>query len=128
MPRRYPRREFHARPVRSFGRPDYLLWIAVADLDAYERLLMDHLAGLPGIARTNSQFTIKTIKGIGAEQRSHVRAAGGHRAEPVLDLCNVRPAAPQRGYTIRNGNGSPGAVADASEPSSSGSRGIGHRA
>jgi DNA-binding Lrp family transcriptional regulator len=48
---------------RMFGRPDYLLWIAVADLDAYERLLMDHLAGLSGVARTNSQFTMKTIKG-----------------------------------------------------------------
>jgi DNA-binding Lrp family transcriptional regulator len=48
---------------RMHGRPDYLLWIAVADLNAYERLYMARLAGLPGVARTNSQFTMKTIKG-----------------------------------------------------------------
>jgi Lrp/AsnC family leucine-responsive transcriptional regulator len=48
---------------RMFGRPDYLLWIAVRDLHAYERLYMDHLAGLPGVARTNSQFTMKTVTG-----------------------------------------------------------------
>jgi DNA-binding Lrp family transcriptional regulator len=48
---------------RMFGRPDYLLWIAVADVDSYERLLMDHIVGLPGVGRTNSQFTMKTVKG-----------------------------------------------------------------
>ncbi len=47
---------------RMFGSPDYVLWIAVADLDAYERLYMARLTGLPGVARTNSQFTMKTIK------------------------------------------------------------------
>jgi Lrp/AsnC family transcriptional regulator, leucine-responsive regulatory protein len=47
---------------RMFGRPDYLLWIAVADLDAYERLYTVKLTDLPGVARTNSQFTMKTIK------------------------------------------------------------------
>jgi len=47
---------------RMFGRPDYLLWIAVADLEAYERLYMAQLTALPGVARTNSQFTMKTIK------------------------------------------------------------------
>jgi DNA-binding Lrp family transcriptional regulator len=48
---------------RMFGRPDYLLWIAVTDQDAYERVLIDRLADLPGVGRTNSQFTMKTIKG-----------------------------------------------------------------
>jgi DNA-binding Lrp family transcriptional regulator len=48
---------------RMFGRPDYLLSIAVADVEAYERLLMDHLVGLPGVGRSNSQFTMKTVKG-----------------------------------------------------------------
>lgn len=48
---------------RMFGRPDYLLWIEVADLDAYERLYMKNLVNLPGVARTNSQFTMKIIKG-----------------------------------------------------------------
>jgi Lrp/AsnC family leucine-responsive transcriptional regulator len=47
---------------RMFGHRDYLLWIATADLEAYERLYMARLVGLPGVARTNSQFTMKTVK------------------------------------------------------------------
>ena len=47
---------------RMFGQPDYLLWIATADLGAYERLYMTTLTNLPSVARTNSQFTMKTIK------------------------------------------------------------------
>lgn len=47
---------------RMFGHPDYLIWIASADLDAYEQLYMAKLTNLPGVARTNSQFTMKTIK------------------------------------------------------------------
>ncbi len=50
---------------RMFGDPDYLLWVAVADLDAYERLYMSKLVGLPGVARTVSQLTLKTIKSRG---------------------------------------------------------------
>src|SRR5215218_1685474 len=47
---------------RMFGDPDYLLWIATADLAAYERLYMSKLVGLPGVARTVSQLTMKTVK------------------------------------------------------------------
>ena len=47
---------------RMFGHPDYLLWLATTDLDAYERLYMAKLTDLPGVARTNSQFTMKTVK------------------------------------------------------------------
>ena len=47
---------------RMFGFPDYLMRVAVADQDAYEAFYMDQLAGLPGVARLNSQFTMKTIK------------------------------------------------------------------
>ena len=47
---------------RMFGDPDYLLWVAVADLEAYESLYMTKLVGLPGVARTVSQLTMKTIK------------------------------------------------------------------
>lgn len=47
---------------RMFGTPDYLLWVAVADLDAFERLYMERLVGLPGVARTNSQFTMRVVK------------------------------------------------------------------
>jgi Lrp/AsnC family leucine-responsive transcriptional regulator len=47
---------------RMFGDPDYLLWVAAADLEAYERLYMESIVGLPGVARTVSQLTLKTIK------------------------------------------------------------------
>jgi Lrp/AsnC family transcriptional regulator, leucine-responsive regulatory protein len=47
---------------RMFGHPDYLLWVATADLEAYERLYMAKLTNLPGVARTNSQFTMKSVK------------------------------------------------------------------
>jgi Lrp/AsnC family transcriptional regulator, leucine-responsive regulatory protein len=47
---------------RMFGDPDYLLWIAAADLTAYEQLYMSKLVGLPGVARTVSQLTMKTVK------------------------------------------------------------------
>jgi DNA-binding Lrp family transcriptional regulator len=47
---------------RMFGTPDYLLRVAVADQAAYERFYMNHLADLPGVARLNSQFTMKAVK------------------------------------------------------------------
>jgi DNA-binding Lrp family transcriptional regulator len=47
---------------RMFGQPDYLLSVAVADLEAYERLYAQRLTDLPGVARTNSQFTMKVVK------------------------------------------------------------------
>jgi Lrp/AsnC family transcriptional regulator, leucine-responsive regulatory protein len=50
---------------RMFGQPDYLIWIATADLDSYERLYMAQLTDLPGVARTHSQFTMKTVKASG---------------------------------------------------------------
>lgn len=47
---------------RMFGDPDYVLWVAVADVEAYERFYMDSLTDLPGVARMNSQFTMKVVK------------------------------------------------------------------
>ena len=47
---------------RMFGTPDYLVRVAVADQDAYEAFYMSRLAELPGLARVNSQFTMKTVK------------------------------------------------------------------
>jgi DNA-binding Lrp family transcriptional regulator len=47
---------------RMFGLPDYLIRVAVADLQAYETFNMGKLADLPGVSRLNSQFTMKTIK------------------------------------------------------------------
>src|SRR5215469_15058159 len=48
---------------RMFGQPDYLMWIATASLADYERRYMAKLTDLPGVARTNSQFTMKVVKG-----------------------------------------------------------------
>ena len=45
-----------------FGIPDYIIRVAVADADAYERFYMTELAELPGVARVNSQFTMKLVK------------------------------------------------------------------
>jgi DNA-binding Lrp family transcriptional regulator len=47
---------------RMFGIPDYLVRVAVADAAAYEAFYMNELAGLPGLARVNSQFAMKTVK------------------------------------------------------------------
>lgn len=47
---------------RMFGDPDYLLWVAVENLAAYEDLYMTKLVALPGVARTVSQLTMKTVK------------------------------------------------------------------
>lgn len=47
---------------RLFGQPDYLLWVAVADLPAYAQVYMTTLTRLPGVARTNTQFPMKRVK------------------------------------------------------------------
>jgi DNA-binding Lrp family transcriptional regulator len=51
---------------RMFGDPDYVIRVAVADVEAYERFLIDTFADLPGMARMTSQFAMKTIKAAGA--------------------------------------------------------------
>jgi DNA-binding Lrp family transcriptional regulator len=51
---------------RMFGLPDYVVRVAVADQAAYEAFYMNQLAELPGLARVNSQFTMKTVKPGGA--------------------------------------------------------------
>ncbi len=51
---------------RMFGLPDYVVRVAVADQEAYEAFYMNRLAELPGLARVNSQFTMKTVKAAGA--------------------------------------------------------------
>src|SRR5699024_4144883 len=47
---------------RMFGLPDYIVRVAVADQEAYETFYMTRLAELPGLARVNSQFTMKMVK------------------------------------------------------------------
>lgn len=51
-----------AREVKPVGVPDYIIRVAVADQDAYEAFYMNKLAELPGLARINSQFTMKMVK------------------------------------------------------------------
>ena len=51
---------------RMFGVPDYVIRVAVTDPSAYEAFYMGKLAELPGLARVNSQFTMKTVKRGGA--------------------------------------------------------------
>jgi len=47
---------------RMFGDPDYVIWVATTDADTYERFYMTQLTNLPGVARMNSQMTMKTVK------------------------------------------------------------------
>ncbi|MGW6914145.1 Lrp/AsnC family transcriptional regulator [Kitasatospora sp. NPDC054939] len=47
---------------RLFGSPGCLLRIAVADLQAYERLWIERLTSLSGVTEVNSQIIMKRIK------------------------------------------------------------------
>ena len=44
------------------GDADYLLRVVVADLEAYERFLLDHLTRIPGVANIRSSFALKQVK------------------------------------------------------------------
>jgi DNA-binding Lrp family transcriptional regulator len=46
---------------RLFGDPDYLVRVATADLDAYQRLRDEKLATLPGVRRLTSTIVMKRI-------------------------------------------------------------------
>ncbi len=48
---------------RLFGKPDYLVHVAVADVDAFEAFRMSELIGLPAVARATSHQTMKRLKG-----------------------------------------------------------------
>ncbi|MFF2318808.1 Lrp/AsnC ligand binding domain-containing protein [Arthrobacter sp. NPDC058097] len=47
---------------RLFGSPDYFVRVAVADLEAYEEFLSNHVLAIRGIQKVSSRFTMKTIK------------------------------------------------------------------
>lgn len=47
------------------GEVDFVLKVAVKDLAAYERFLLDRLNRVPGIARTNSIFILSSSKSEG---------------------------------------------------------------
>ena len=44
------------------GDADYMLRVVVADLEAYERFLMDHLTRVPAVANIRSSFALKRVK------------------------------------------------------------------
>ncbi len=44
------------------GEVDFILKVAVKDIAAYERFLLDQLNRIPGIARTNSIFVLSSSK------------------------------------------------------------------
>lgn len=46
---------------RMFGAPDYHARVAVKDLSAYEQFLTNDLMTLPGLARLQSRFPMKTL-------------------------------------------------------------------
>ena len=43
------------------GDSDYLLRVVAADLDAYQRFLLDHLTLVPGVANIRSSFALQQI-------------------------------------------------------------------
>ena len=43
------------------GESDYLLRVVVADLEAYERFIVEHLTRVPGIANIKSSFALKQV-------------------------------------------------------------------
>lgn len=47
---------------RMFGLPDYHIRVRVADLEAYERWLTEHLLGDPAVVRVSSRLTMKVVK------------------------------------------------------------------
>jgi DNA-binding Lrp family transcriptional regulator len=46
---------------RLFGDPDYLIRVATADLDAYQKLRDEKLATLPGVQRLTSTIVMKRV-------------------------------------------------------------------
>jgi len=44
------------------GDADYLLRVVCADLDAYERFVIEHLTKIPGVSSIRSSFALKQVK------------------------------------------------------------------
>lgn len=58
------------------GEADFLLQVVVADLAAYEALLLGTLLKLPGVADIRSTFAIRTVKDGSRLPLGHLPAAG----------------------------------------------------
>jgi DNA-binding Lrp family transcriptional regulator len=52
---------------RLFGKPDYFVRVAVADLTAYETFLSSRVLTITGVGRVHSRFAMKNIKGAAAD-------------------------------------------------------------
>lgn len=48
--------------LRMFGRPDYVLRVAVPDMESYSQLCLERLGRLPGLDKLTSQIAMKAIK------------------------------------------------------------------
>lgn len=47
---------------RTFGAPDHHILVAVKDLSTYERFVTQCLMAIPGLAKLQSRFPMKTIR------------------------------------------------------------------
>jgi DNA-binding Lrp family transcriptional regulator len=47
---------------RMFGLPDYLMRVAVPDLESYETFVSTKLGNVPAVLTLDSHITMKTIK------------------------------------------------------------------
>ena len=52
---------------RLFGKPDYFVRVAIADLPAYETFLSTRVMTISGVGRMHSRFAMKNIKGDAAD-------------------------------------------------------------
>ena len=75
---------------RMFGLPDYVIRVAVADQAAYEAFYMNELAELPGLARVNSQFTMKMVKAAAGCRSTAERAPRDNRAHAAEQQVSLR--------------------------------------
>jgi Lrp/AsnC family leucine-responsive transcriptional regulator len=66
--------EVVAAHIVSGPSADFLLEVVVADLEAYEHLLLNKLLTLPGVTDVNSVFSLRTIKSSGPLPLGHLRA------------------------------------------------------
>ena len=49
--------------LRMFGRPDYVLRVAVPDMEAYSQLCLERFGRLPGLDKLTSQIAMKAQAG-----------------------------------------------------------------
>ena len=54
------------------GDMDYLLHVAVQDLEHFSRFLLDHLLNASGVADVNSSFVLRTVKAAGGLPLGHL--------------------------------------------------------